>query len=120
MSGLGFLKKGDLKSAVREWDYKERLLELERKSTLFVYKRSKDEIREAAVYDNTPASVVLYRSRTITLPLNDRKRHTNGSTICDICGAEEETLSHFVIHCSAMSETRREITTLQKKTVHQG
>ena len=114
MSALGFLKKGDLKSAVREWDYQEWLLELERKSTLFLYKKSKDEIREETVYDNTPASVILYRSRTNTLPLNDRKRHINGSTVCDICGEEEETLSHFILHCSALSETRREITILQK------
>ena len=114
MSALGAMKKGDLKSAVREWDYQEWLQELERKSTLFVYKKSKDEIREETVYDNTPASVILYRSRTNTLPLNDRKRHTNGNTVCDICGEEEETLSHFILHCSALSETRREIITLQK------
>ena len=79
-----------------------------------MYEKSKDKIREEPMYDNTkPVTVILCRTRTNALPLNDRKRDTNGSTVCDICGAEEETLSHFVL-CSALSETRREITTLQK------
>ena len=114
MSSLETMKKEELKSAVREWDDQEWFRELESKSSLYIYKRSKTEIGEEILYDNTPASVILYRARTNTLPLNDRKRHTNGSTICDICGEEDETLPHFLLHCPALSDTRNKIISLQK------
>ena len=114
MTTLGSLKKEELKSAVQEWDNQRWLQEVQSKSTLGLYGTNKEEIIEEAVYDNTPASAILYRARSNTLPLNDRKRHTNEDTTCDICREEEETLAHFILHCPALSETRRRIVCLQK------
>ena len=46
--------------------------------------------------------------------LNDTKRHTNGETSCELCGCHYEDSEHFLLHCTALQETRINIIGLQQ------
>ena len=70
-----------------------------------MYKRWKAKIKDD-IYDNTPASAVLFQARSNTLPLNSRKRFTNKITNCSLCEVENETLVHFLLKCPVLSEVR--------------
>ena len=63
------------------------------KSTLTLYRRYKMQIHdEQAIYDNTAASVTLFRARTNTLLLGIKKKHQGGDIICGLCKSEAEDL----------------------------
>ena len=46
--------------------------------------------------------------------LNDTKRHTNGETSCELCGYHYENSEHFLLHCTALQETRKNVIGLQQ------
>ena len=46
--------------------------------------------------------------------LNDTKRHTNGETSCELCGYHYENCEHFLLHCTALQETRKNVIGLQQ------
>ena len=82
------------------------------KATLEFYSNFKNTIKEEELlYDNTEESVLLFRARTNTLPLNWRKRFQqndeNESTLCPLCSREEETLAHFLLSCQELMSVRR-------------
>ncbi len=66
------------------------------------------------IYNNDQASVILFKSRTNNLRLNDRKRFWNEPTTCDLCGAEKEDLRHFMLWCPAYTQERRKSERLQQ------
>ena len=74
----------------------------------------KKDIEEEKIYDNSFSSILLYKARTNTLPLQDRKRFTNENTICELCKKETENLEHFLLDCEQLSEERRIMIELQK------
>ena len=52
---------------------------------------------------------------TGTLQLNDHtKRHTTGETSCELCGYHYENSEHFLLYCTALQETRKNVTGLQQ------
>lgn len=106
----------DIQERTRKWDSKRWEEEVKSKSSLGLYRKWKTEIKEEAFYDNRPASVIMYRARTATLPLKDRQRHIGQSTECDLCGADLEDLKHFILECSdeRISEKRCKSINLQK------
>ncbi len=57
------------------------------------------------------------RARTNNLNLNDRKRFRGEETKCDMCGADNEDLKHFLLWCPAYREERRKFTRLQQPYV---
>ena len=58
--------------------------------------------------------LTLFRARTGTLKLNLERRHTDGHTICDLCKMKLiEDLHHFLIECTAIKDTRKNILGLQ-------
>ena len=61
---------------------------------------------EEKLYDNKPASVIMYKARTNNLNLNDRNRHKNGDTKCVMCDCEVENLNHFILRCEGYWEER--------------
>ena len=79
-----------------------------------MYQSAKNNIKEETIYDNTPASVVLFQARTNSLPLEDRKRHESKETTCRLCGEETEDLGHFILSCTKLSEIRSQISPLQR------
>ena len=106
--------KEEIKRKCREMDNRKWKEELEGKSSLGIYRRWKKEIKEEKVYDNRPASITLYKARTNCLPLNERKRHQEESTICEICGEGVEDIKHFMLYCREWNEERRKIIDLQQ------
>ena len=74
------------------------------KSSLEIYNAQKTKIAEVAEYDNTFSSVLWFQARTNTMPLNDRKRHSNESTKCDLCDSPKEDLQHFILNCIKLSD----------------
>lgn len=111
---IGRLTKEKLKEMVKNWDSRKWKEEVNNKTSLKIYEREKVEIREENVYDNRPSSIILFRARTNTLPLNDRNRHGNGSMECKLCGSEREDLKHFLMDCRELENCRRKVLQLQR------
>ena len=111
---IGRLTKEELKGKVQDWDSRKWREEVNSKVSLKIYEREKTEIREEDVYDNRPSSIILFRARSNTLPLNDRNRHKNESMECKLCGNEREDLKHFLLDCRELENYRREVVQLQR------
>ena len=43
------------------------------------------------------------------MQLNDTKRHTNGETSCELCGYHYQNSEHFLLDCTALQETRKNV-----------
>ena len=56
----------------------------------------------------------MFRIKTNTLPLNDRKRHAAEDTSCKLCNYECEDVQHFMIDCNSLQECRKNIFELQR------
>ena len=93
------ISKLKIKKVVNELDTRRWKQELEEKSSVKLYKENKTEIKEVSIYDNTPSSITLFKCRTNTLQLNDRKRFSGGDTKCIACDDENENLEHFILYC---------------------
>ena len=114
---LDILTKDEIKSKVQHYDTKEWKAEVRSKKSLEIYEQYKTEIGgNDEDYDNTPASVTLYKARTNILPLNDRNRfRTEGNdTKCQICESPFEDLEHFLIYCPQYTEIRNGSIELQQ------
>ena len=70
-------------------------------------------MQEETIYDNTPASTILYQAKMNTLKLNGRKRFVNKNTTCEICKTGEH-LKHFLLVCGKLSAIRISILELQQ------
>ena len=110
------LSKVEIKQHLNRWDKNKWDVEILTKSSLQLYRRFKSDIREEEFYDNRPASKIFNRARTNTLQLNDRNRHQNKDTHCEICGDlnTKEDIYHFILHCHKLKEMRIYIAELQQ------
>ena len=97
-----------LKKLVNGWDSVRWRAEITEKETLRIYRKYKTDIKEEKWYDNTWQSNVMMKGRFNVLPLNWRKRHQGGSVLCPICNEEDETQEHFLIHCKAYADLKRD------------
>ena len=93
-----------IKEMVRKKDIEKWREEKDSKTTLTIYNHFKVKISEENhLYDNSEESVLLFRSRTNTLPLNWRNRFkpntVNADQLCPMCENEVETLQHFLLEC---------------------
>ena len=111
--GLGYgdlevMEKKEIKRKVREQDSRWWKEDLNRLSSVKGYRDWKKKIKEERCYDNTEASVILFRARANTLNLNTNNRHRRGGgiTTCEICGEGEEDLSHFILKCRKLERKR--------------
>ena len=101
------LTKVQIKNKIKELETKQWRKETSERSSLKIYKNWKRDIRgEEQLYDNRPASVIFYKARTNNLNLNDRKRHQNGLTKCEMCEFEREDLNHFILWCVGYQDLR--------------
>ena len=85
MGDLELLDKGGIRAKVREYDNRKWREEMRTMSTLWVYRKFKERIKEEKFYDNSWASEILFRARSNTLVLEDLKRHSNEDTRCKMC-----------------------------------
>ncbi len=69
------MKRNVIKQKVQDWDTDSWRQEMRDKSSLEIYRSQKTNIKsKEEVYDNTPASILLFKCRSNTLPLKDRQR----------------------------------------------
>ena len=98
--------KNKVKKIVMTKDEETWQIEMSSKTPLNLYRKFKSSINEEKIYDNSQGSVLLFRCRTNTMPLNDRNRHSNSDTSCPCCNAEYEDLLHFLLYCPAYWSAR--------------
>ena len=101
-----------LKGKIRDYDNARWKEEIENKTSLYIYRQYRDEIKER-FYFNNKADMLLFRMRTNTLNLNDRNRFKGENISCVMCGAEKEDIVHFVVECCKLQEYRNGILKLQ-------
>ena len=107
MESLLQINEKNIKAKVREWGEERWRAEMEKKSTLSIYRRNKQSVGEVTIYDNTYKSQLMFRGRTNSLRLNWRNRFTGGEEVCELCKQEIETLKHFLLNCEDLEQTRR-------------
>ena len=103
------MKKEELNKHIASWDSEKWKEEVKGKTSLDIYRRWKQKVKEEDVYDNTTVS-----ARTNMLPLNTRKRFIKESTKCDLCQGENEDLRHFLLECTGLSDIRKRNLALQQ------
>ena len=90
----------------RNFDTENWVKEIERKTSIQIYRKFKTEIKEEQIYRNDFSSTLLFQARSNTLSLNIENRFRNESTICDLCKVEGENLEHFVLKCRSLDASR--------------
>ncbi len=70
------------------------------------------------VYNNDYGLQLLFKCRT-NLQLNDKKRFKGKETTCDVCGAEGEDLTHFLLWCPGYCELRGKSVKLQQPYIQE-
>lgn len=104
-----------IKKKVQEWDNKMWKEEMESKTSIEIYRAARQTMgQQDQIYDNKPSSITLFKCRTNTLPLNDRKRFENKATNCELCCEINETLPHFLLFCPAYVNERQKIPELHQ------
>lgn len=103
-----------LNSKIQKWADGKWNTERREKESLVLYNSLKNRIKEEKIYVNRYSSVLLFRARTNTLPLNIRKRHSGEDTFCPLCREAEETFEHFLLHCPRLQEIRTRHINLQR------
>ena len=79
--------------------------DLENRTTLWLY-RNKVEIGKEGIYRNVIGSLLMLQYLTDTLRLRWREGYSGGAVECLLCGAEDETVEHFVTVCERIKMTR--------------
>ena len=113
ISNLREIGTEQVKKMISKWDTECWREEMEKKSTLEIYRKFKVEIGEVS-YFNDEESRIYFQVRTNTLKLNYWRRHTDRKIECELCGGEKEDLEHFLLDCTELEEERREIIKLQR------
>ena len=108
-------KKEQIKEDIQRWDTRKWQREMMEKSSLKIYREWRKEVGgQEEIYDNQASSVVFFKCRTNNLNLNYRKRFRGESTMCEMCGAENENLNHFLLWCTKYNEKRNKCWKLQR------
>ena len=102
------ISKEEIKRRIREWDTKRWEEDLNRKTSVKIYKNFKTKMKDDGCYNNKFSSKLLFRARSNTLNLNIQKRHQKGDTSCVLCKEKKEDLIHFIINCEELEATRDE------------
>ena len=102
---IGVMSRGEIVCRVNEWDLNRWREEVRSKTTLNHY-MAKENIGGEGGYDNSWGSVLMYRVRSNSLRLGGRERFFGGEVRCVLCGAEEETLLHFLEECEGLRGAR--------------
>ena len=103
--GLKTMTKLELNRVVDERETDKWRRDLESRTTLQLY-RNKAGIGEEGIYRNVFGSLLMFRCRTNTLKLRWRDGFAGGAVSCLLCGAEVETVEHFVMKCERIRAIR--------------
>ena len=102
------MSKQEIRDAIRKVDTFKWNREIERKSSIPIYRKFKTQIKEEQIYRNDLSSTLLFQARSNTLPLNDEKRFKKECTTCELCHLEEENLVHFILKCKKLDKSRND------------
>ena len=91
--------------------------QMETKTTLSVYRSNKQTISEEKWYRNGERFMLMMRARSDTLNLAWRNWGVDEAKTCKLCGAEDETLKHFIIRCDRLQEIRKGFLLLQRPNI---
>ena len=86
--GLEYMIKEEVKKAIAKVIDKEWKNEVNRRSTLKIYKSFKSEMQQENLYSNK--STLWFKARTNYLKLNDRKRLLKMEMKCELCCDEKQ------------------------------
>ena len=95
--------RSSLKKHLQEWDNRQWKEEIEARMSDEICWMAKTDIKKDLIYNNMPASVVLFQARSNTLPLGARKGYTGDKLTCALCGDGEEDQYHFILDCILLS-----------------
>ena len=115
---IEYSKHQHFRRMIKECDDKLWQEDLQKKSSLILYRKYTDCIRDLQnLYDNSAATTTLFRARIGTLKLNIERRHTAGHTHCEICNTNAtEYIEHFLLDCATVTSTIQYIIRLQNHT----
>lgn len=110
------ITRRELEECLREWDTRRWSEGMDKKTSLQLYRQHKKKIGEVDhMYDNRPASTLLFQARTNSLPLGNCIYFLRGGdNKCPVCGGEKEDLEHFLLYCEGYSEERKQLCKLQQ------
>ena len=103
---LKVMSNQEIIKSTRNFDTENWVKEIEKKTSIHIYRKFKTEIKEEQIYRNDFSSTLLFQARSNTLPLNIEKRFRNESTICELCKVEGENLEHFILKCRSLDGSR--------------
>ncbi len=119
-NGLRGETKESIRRKMRELDTREWKKEMDEKKSLVIYRKWRQEKGgQEGIYSNDQASQLLFKCRINILQLNDRKRFRKEETTCDVCGAENEDLIHFLFWCTGYKEERIKSVKLQQPYIQE-
>ncbi|KAG0429238.1 hypothetical protein HPB47_023825 [Ixodes persulcatus] len=100
----------EVRKRVRDCETQQWLQDAQTKSTLGVYLANKITIAsEVRLYDNSPGSRFLFEARAGALrmvPYRRRFDTTVTSTMCGVCGVNDEMVEHIVLDCARLKPSR--------------
>ena len=105
-NNINRMSKQEIRVLARHFDTTKWEKEIEKKTSIPIYRRFKTQIKEEQIYRNDFSSRLLVQARSNTLRLNIEKRFTNERTVCDLCNIEEENMSHFILRCKKLDSCR--------------
>ena len=97
-----------IEKRIKEWDTNVWREEMVGRKTLEIYRRNKVDIAEEKWFRNGSKYSIMMRARSNTLELGWRERQ-EGEKTCKLCRRETETLEHFILDCSVLEQTRKNI-----------
>ena len=100
------MDRSEIKLKVRNYDNKVWQDNLFLLTNREIYRRFKRSVGRSFGYDNRLESELLFRARSNTLDLNDFNRHGGGDIRCELCGADREDISHFILFCPTLERYR--------------
>ena len=104
-SHLKTMSGEEVGGVVNKWEGKLWKRKVECKTTLQLF-RNKVSIEDKEIYCNRLGAVILLKCRTNTLRLKWSQGFVGGAVDCPLCGAVEETVTHFVTKCVVLEGVR--------------
>ena len=107
---IGEYTHNDIKIKIRTIETEKWKEEMEKKKTLVLYRKYKDSIKQNEDYYNDRRSEIWFKVKTNCLFFKKRDEQN----LCKICGEENESLAHFMLHCNKLSKIRTQQLRLQR------
>ena len=103
----------NIEKSINDWDTLKWTEGMQSKSTLRLYRSSKDKPEEIRWFRNGFKYSLMLKARSDSLKLGWRGLREDKSKDCKLCGFDSETLEHFLIDCPALQAIRNKEIILQ-------